>query len=83
MAAGDSGRPLQAGDARLEEAARAYYSAHLEVSQETKTDDSVSPNFRSARSFDGVTFGGNQHTGVYAVASDPIEVGTRTAADSP
>ena len=68
-------------NARLEEEARAYYSAHLEVPQETKTDDNVSPNFWSARSLNGVTFGGNQHTGVYAVTADPIEVGTRTAAD--
>jgi len=68
-------------NASLEEETQAYYSAHIEVPDETKTDDNVTPNFWSARSLNGVTFGGNQHSGLYAVAADPIEVGTRTAAD--
>ena len=68
-------------NAFLEEEAQAYYSAHIEVPDETKTDDNVTPNFWSARSLNGVTFGGNQHSGLYAVAADPMEVGTRTAAD--
>lgn len=63
------------------EAGKAYYSSHVEVPDESKTDDTVSPNFWSARSLNGVTFGASQHTGFYAITADPMEVGTRTPAD--
>jgi len=76
-------------NARLEEAARAYYSSHLEVPEETKTErpgllrtgTPKSPDYWSARTLNGVTFGASQHTGFYAIAADPMEVGTRTPAD--
>lgn len=69
-------------NARLAEPGRAYYSDHVEVPEETKTDSTVTPNFWSARALNGVTFGGGQHTGLYAVAADPMEVGTWTAPDA-
>ena len=68
-------------NARLAEEAKAYYSSHVEVPPESATDDNAFPNFWDARSLNGVTFGASQHTGLYALAADPMEVGTRTAAN--
>ena len=68
-------------NARLAEEGKAYYSSHVEVPPESATDDNAFPNFWDARSLNGVTFGAGQHTGLYVLAADPMEVGTRTAAD--
>jgi hypothetical protein len=68
-------------NARLAEEAEAYYRSHVEVPPESATDDDTFPNFWDARTRNGVTFGTGQHTGLYAIAAEPIEVGTRTAAD--
>lgn len=65
----------------VEEEALAYYRDHVGVPPESKTAGNVSPNFWSARTENGVTFGAGQHTGLYAIAADPMEVGTRTPAD--
>ena len=69
-------------NARLAEEAKAYYSSHVEVPPESATDDNAFPNFWDARSLNGVTFGASQHTGLYALAADPMTVGTRTASDA-
>lgn len=68
-------------NARLVEEAQAYYSGHVEVPEESKTETVKSPDFWSARTLNGVTFGAGQHTGFYAIAADPMDVGTRTPAD--
>ena len=64
------------------EEGKAYYSDHVEVPPESATDDNAFPNFWDACSLNGVTFGASQHTGLYAIAADPMTVGTRTAADA-
>ena len=65
----------------VEEEGLAFYRDHVEVPDESMTDDRMTPDFWSARSLNGVTFGCSQHSGLYAIAADPIAVGTRTAAD--
>lgn len=65
----------------VEEPALAYYRDHVEVPAAAKTDGQVSPNFWSARTENGITFGCSRHTGLYAVAAEPMDVGTRTPVD--
>ena len=65
----------------VEEEGLAFYRDHVEVPDESMTDNRMTPDFWSARSLNGVTFGCSQHSGLYAIAADPMAVGTRTAAD--
>ena len=65
----------------VEEDGEAFYRDHIGVPSESKTEGDVSPNFWGARSLNGVTFGADQHSGLYAIAADPLSVGTRTPAD--
>ena len=65
----------------VREEAQAYYRSHVDVPDESMTDSEMSPNFWSARTLNGVTFAGGRNSGVYAIAADPMDVGTRTAAD--
>lgn len=60
---------------------QAYYRDHVEVPPESRTFGSMSPNFWSARHENGVTFAGGINSGLYAIAADPVPVGTRTPVD--
>ena len=77
----DSINPERTEFGDVVEESKAYYSSHVEIPPESATDDNAFPNFWDARSLNGVTFGAGQHTGLYAIAADPMTVGTRTAAD--
>ena len=63
------------------EPARAYYSDHVEVPDDSQTFGSVTPNFWGARIENGVTFASGINSGLYAIAADPVPVGTRSAVD--
>lgn len=66
----------------VEEEAQAYYRDHVEVSEESRTlNRPISPNFWGARIENGVTFASGINSGLYAIAADPIDVGTRRPVD--